>query len=186
MYNALESYLASFQQGKRVLLVSEGTEPAIRRMFPPDTQFTATSYPPVDVANLAEFHDGQFECAVTDQVLEHVRHPWRALSELRRVLVPGGIAINTSCSFNPIHDAGDYYRYMPDGFRALHEDFLGTVLLSGYWGNRQAIGDFVVNGKKSFDVRTSETDRVLASRTDRDWPWVVWCVARTPGGIQEQ
>jgi len=112
-------------------------------------------------------------------VLEHVRQPWRALSELRRVLVPGGIAINTSCSFNPVHDECDYYRFMPDGFRALHEDFLGTVLLCSSWGNREAIGNFVLHGKKCFDVRTDPESLALATRPEPEWPWVVWCVARS-------
>ncbi len=186
MYNALEAHLACYPAGKNVLLISEGSEPAIRSMFPHGTRFTATSYPPVDITDLSAFGDAQFDCVVTDQVLEHVRQPWRALAEQRRVLVPGGIAINTSCSFNPTHDACDYYRFMPDGFRALHEDFVGTVLLNGFWGNRQAIRDFVDSGKKSFDVRTDEAALALATHAETEWPWVVWCVARTPGGMTEQ
>jgi len=182
MYNALQSYLASSPCGRNVLLVSEGTEPAIRRMFPRGTQFTVTSFPPTDVSDLHMFSTGEFDCVVTDQVLEHVRQPWRALSELRRVLVPGGVAINTSCSFNPVHDAYDYYRFMPDGFRALHEDFVGPVLLCSSWGNREAIGNFVLHGKKSFDVRQDQELSDMATRSDGDWPWVVWCVARTPAG----
>jgi SAM-dependent methyltransferase len=182
MYNALEEYILRAGLGGRVLLVSEGTEPAIRSMFPANTAFTATSYPPVNVTDLSSFADASFDCVVTDQVLEHVRQPWRALSELRRVLVPGGVAINTSCSFNPVHDACDYFRFMPDGFRVLHEDLIGSVELSGSWGNRESIGRFVTEGAKSFDVRGNEKLIGCATRAEAAWPWVVWCAARTPEG----
>ena len=182
MYNAVEEYIRSAQIVGRVLLISEGTEPAIRRMFPPSVTFTVTSYPPVDIANLSMFATGSFECAVTDQILEHVRQPWKALAELRRVLVPGGVAINTSCSFNPVHDACDYFRFMPDGFRALHEDCIGHVELCGAWGNRESIGRFVTDGAKSFDVRGNDELIRRATCAEAAWPWVVWCAARTPEG----
>jgi len=44
----------------------------------------------------------------------------------------------------------------------------------------------VVSGKKSFDVRTDDAALALATQTDVKWPWVVWCVARTPGGRIQQ
>jgi SAM-dependent methyltransferase len=182
MYNALEEYIRRVALGGRVLMISEGTEPAIRRMFPGETAFTVTTYPPVDVTDLGSFGDASFDCVVTDQVLEHVRQPWRALTEQRRVLVPGGVAINTSCSFNPVHDACDYFRFMPDGFSALHEDMVGRVELSGSWGNRESIGRFVTEGAKSFDVRGNQELIERATRTEAAWPWVVWCAARTPEG----
>jgi SAM-dependent methyltransferase len=178
MYNALEEYIRRAGVGGRVLLVSEGTEPAIRRMFPVQATFTVTTYPPVDVADLSMYADGSFDCVVTDQVLEHVRQPWRALAELRRVLVSGGVAINTSCSFNPVHDACDYFRFMPDGFRALHEDLIGPVELSGSWGNRDAIARLLLDEPRIFDVRW---DPVLFSRatvSEPAWPWTIWCAAR--------
>ena len=182
MYNALEEYIRRVGLGGRVLMVSEGTEPAIRRMFPADTAFTVTTYPPVDVSDLGMFADASFDCVVTDQVLEHVRQPWRALAEQRRVLVPGGVAINTSCSFNPVHDTCDYFRFMPDGFRALHEDLVGRVEMSGSWGNRESIGRFVTDGTKSFDVRGNQELIGRATCTEAAWPWVVWCAARIPEG----
>jgi SAM-dependent methyltransferase len=182
MYNALEQFLAGAPCGRNVLLVSEGTETSIRRMFPPDTRFTVTTYPLIDVSDLRGFADEQFDCVVTDQVLEHVRQPWRALTEIRRVLVPGGLAVNTSCSFNPVHDACDFFRFMPDGFRALHEDFVGPVVTSGSWGNREAIGNFILHNTKSFDVRVDQIAHEVAVRSEPAWPWVVWCVARKAGG----
>lgn len=185
MYNAVEEYIRAARLDGRVLMISEGTEPAIRRMFPPTASCTATSYPPIDVADLSMFADASFECVVTDQVLEHVRQPWQALREMRRVLVPGGVAINTSCAFNPVHDACDFFRFMPDGFRALHEDFIGPVELHGAWGNRDAMVRFIIGEPKSFDVRWDQEIFTRATVSESAWPWTIWCAARAQGSKRQ-
>lgn len=40
-----------------------------------------------------QFDDGSFDCVIANHVLEHVSDVPRALSEIRRVLKPGGVAI---------------------------------------------------------------------------------------------
>ena len=65
MYNALETHLARYPAGKHVLLISEGSEPAIRSMFPHGTRFTATTYPPVDITDLSAFGNAQFDCGLS-------------------------------------------------------------------------------------------------------------------------
>ena len=46
------------------------------------------------------FPDASFDVVVTQDILEHVRHPWRAFDEIWRVLAPGGRHIFTV----PIHE----------------------------------------------------------------------------------
>lgn len=49
---------------------------------------------------------------VCTQVLEHVPRPWDAVSEIARVLRPGGWLILSVPHLSPIHEApNDYYRY---------------------------------------------------------------------------
>jgi 2-polyprenyl-3-methyl-5-hydroxy-6-metoxy-1,4-benzoquinol methylase len=48
-----------------------------------------------DICNLA-FRDNSFEIIVTSEVIEHVPNPRRAVSELARVLQPGGILALTT------------------------------------------------------------------------------------------
>lgn len=65
-----------------------------------------------------------FSGAVVSEVLEHVRKPWRAASELHRVLRPGGIVLITVPFSFPVHSyPSDYYRYTLDGLRELFSDF---------------------------------------------------------------
>lgn len=79
-----------------------------------------------DVTDLAAtLGEGSYEAVVTTEMLEHVRD-WRpALSNLKRVVAPGGILVITTRSFGfPYHDyPGDYWRYEISDMAALFQDF---------------------------------------------------------------
>jgi SAM-dependent methyltransferase len=81
--------------------------------------------PGVDVAADAErlpFADGLFQRVECDAVLEHVRDPLRVMSEIRRVLAPGGYAHLVTPFCHPFHEyPNDYRRFTPDGLRQLGE-----------------------------------------------------------------
>jgi SAM-dependent methyltransferase len=44
-------------------------------------------------AEAIEFEDGRFDLIIANHLLEHVRHPQRALSEFARCLAPGGVLV---------------------------------------------------------------------------------------------
>jgi SAM-dependent methyltransferase len=76
-----------------------------------------------DIHALPAEWSGRFSGVLCSEVLEHVRRPWVALPELRRVLRPGGTLIVTTLTAFPIHGfPDDYYRYTESGLRALLED----------------------------------------------------------------
>lgn len=76
-----------------------------------------------DIHGLPDEWAGRFSAVLCSEVLEHVRHPWVALPELRRVIRPGGWIIVTTLTSFPIHGfPDDFYRYTPSGLKSLMED----------------------------------------------------------------
>lgn len=75
----------------------------------------------VDVIASADdlpFEDGTFDCVLCTEVLEHCADPDRAMSEIRRVLKPGGRALVTTPFLVGLHEMPyDFYRYTPSGLR---------------------------------------------------------------------
>jgi SAM-dependent methyltransferase len=76
-----------------------------------------------DAHNLP-FPDGKFDVIVCTEVLEHLHTPHTAVSEMNRVLKPGGKLILTTRFIFPIHDAPhDYYRYTKYGLKHLFKEW---------------------------------------------------------------
>lgn len=85
------------------------------------------------------FDDGKFDNALATEVMEHVFNPEQILSELNRVLKPGGKLLIT-CPFNwPEHEQPwDYARYSSfgikyllekNGFEIIHQEKTGSFFL---------------------------------------------------------
>jgi SAM-dependent methyltransferase len=71
------------------LVVGAGIAPTIDNVV----QLDIFDYPNVDVISEAPelpFHDGVFDALVCENVIEHVPDPFRLVSEIERVLKPGG------------------------------------------------------------------------------------------------
>lgn len=108
--------------------------------------------------------------------LEHVEYPHIAMSELHRILRPGGIAIVSSVMNFPIHDYPyDFWRFTPAAFSSLLKDFEESIVESV---GREDFPQTVVGiGFKS--AIEEETSRSLAARFsewkarwdgDLEWP----------------
>ena len=70
------------------------------------------------------FADGEVGTALCLDTLEHCEDPLRACRELHRVLREGGVCVISSVMFFPIHGyPQDYWRFTPEGFRALLAPF---------------------------------------------------------------
>jgi SAM-dependent methyltransferase len=77
----------------------------------------------VDVAadaHLLPFRDALFARVECDAVLEHVRDASRVMSEIERVLEPGGYAHIVTPFCHPLHEyPKDYRRFTPDGLEEI-------------------------------------------------------------------
>ena len=68
--------------------------------------------------------DESIGTAIALDTVEHVREVWKAAGELHRVLKPGGFLLLSSVMYFPIHAyPSDYWRFTPEGMRALIEPF---------------------------------------------------------------
>lgn len=91
---------------------------------------------------------GFFDAIYSNNVFEHLRHPWTAAGNLVRMLKPGGICITIAPFALRYHESpADYFRYTHTGLAALFED-AGPVRtrvsgydLQGRRNNWQGVGD---------------------------------------------
>ncbi len=82
-----------------------------------------------DIANRPKVPSNHYDTVICHHVLEHVRHPDAAASEILRVLAPDGHAIFSVPHLSPRHELPhDYQRYTQEGLNALLTDSNFDVL----------------------------------------------------------
>jgi SAM-dependent methyltransferase len=83
-------------------------------------------YPSTDVLSVGEhlpFADGTFDAALSLNVLEHVRDPFRCARELARVVRPGGKLYASTPFLQPYHGyPHHYYNMTASGLQNLFDD----------------------------------------------------------------
>ena len=67
------------------------------------------------------FEDNSFDLIYCNQVLEHVRYPAVVLSEVYRILKPGGYFVGSTSQLEPYHSYSTW-NYTPYGFSLLVEE----------------------------------------------------------------
>jgi len=95
-----------------------------------------------DIHSLA-FAGDCIDSVIATEVLEHCRDPKLAISEIYRVLKPGGTAIVTTrfiCSYHPT--PRDYYRFTSDSLTDLFEQF-STVEINAHGGTLQSVWSII-------------------------------------------
>ncbi|MGH1398892.1 MAG: class I SAM-dependent methyltransferase [Alphaproteobacteria bacterium] len=77
-----------------------------------------------DICDLKTIKDDSIDAAFVMEVLEHVKDPFAAMKELKRIVKPGGQLILSTPFIFPIHDAPhDYFRYTKFGLQHLLKNF---------------------------------------------------------------
>lgn len=161
----------------RVLGVS-GIE-KFRPLIDPSADMLETTYPEVDLLDLP-FSADSFDAVISDQVLEHVADPRRAVQEACRVLRPGGLAVHTTCFLNPVHPRPrDYFRFSVDGLEALCPPD-AQILRCHSWGNRAALILLLLRDRmRTIDIpERSGVRHWLATRNEAKYPIVTWILMR--------
>jgi SAM-dependent methyltransferase len=135
-----------------------------------------------DVGRLVErFGEKRFDLVVCTEVLEHVRDWRRAVSNLKRVLAPGGALLVTTRSIG-FHYHGypqDFWRYEPEDVAVLTADMSLDVVQR----DTAAPGVFFVATKpddfREADLSYHEIYSIISARrcrdvTDGQMRWFLW------------
>jgi len=145
-----------------------------------NAEIIQADYPEVDMQCLP-YPENQFNFVISDQVIEHLENPKKAIAESFRVLKKDGIAMHTTCFINYIHYCPkDYWRLSPDALKFLCKNF-SEILCSNGWGNRIAILMCMLSDKFRF-VRIPENKwsprNFIASYNEDKYPIVTWIIAK--------
>ena len=123
----IDAFLYAHRTRSRTLDVGGGSGP-YRKYFPNRICIDAAAGEGVDAVgdahDLSRFRDGEFECVLCTEVLEHLHTPQKAIDEMRRVLAPGGTLILTTRFIFPLHNIpGDYFRFTRYGLKHLFREW---------------------------------------------------------------
>lgn len=74
-----------------------------------------------DIYNISEISDESFDVVISGQFFEHLEFFWITMSEIARILKPGGVCCIIAPSGGPEHGTlgHDCYRFYEDGMAAL-------------------------------------------------------------------
>jgi ubiquinone/menaquinone biosynthesis C-methylase UbiE len=172
MYKRIKEQFPEKMKGK--ILCISGAE-GLKDLIHEDAEVTNTSYPEIDFQNMP-FDCNSFDYIISDQVLEHLENPKKAIDESYRVLKNGGIAIHTTCFINYVHkNPIDYWRFSPDALRFLCSGFSDVLQCEG-WGNRISI--FLSWTRfRMMDIDTG-FKRAIATKNESKYPIVTWIIAK--------
>jgi len=125
-------------------------------------------------AHALPFKLASFDVVFSYAVLEHLHNPFVALSEIVRVLKPGGIYIGTVSQGEPFHDS--YFHHTPWGVLSLAAS-QSTLDVRRLWATGDTLFSLARMGRYPRIIRTLL--RALAT-VDRHVPWLAPRRARWP------
>lgn len=122
--------------------------------------------------------ENKYDIVLAEQVLEHVRNPYRALQSVHKILKPGGYFLNTTPFLLKVHGSPkgrpiDYWRFTPEGIKLLFEDSNFNVMEQGAWGNEACIVEYL-----NFQSRAPYSSERCSLINEPDKPIMVWILGQ--------
>ena len=152
-----------------------GSNQFVKTVFNSQHYEIAGNYPGVDIQNLEEQENEYYDFVILDEILEHVKNPQMAISEVYRILKMGGWLITSSPFLVRIHKCpSDYWRFSEEGLASLLSCFSEVELNS--WGNKKAVEIILDNIMISIMDARRHKDFSLVN--NKRFPVTVWAYAR--------
>jgi SAM-dependent methyltransferase len=171
----VEKHFAQILSKDTKIIEFGGSNGFLELVFKGSDYKIADNYPAVDVEDLSAFDDNYYDVVILDEVLEHVRKPWKAVSNIHRILKPGGYLISSSPFMIAEHKCPlDYWRFTKDGLGVLLEDFKEVQLHS--WGNPKSV-EYLLNGMM-VSSEQAMNDEVFDLENQDKYAITVWAYAK--------
>jgi ubiquinone/menaquinone biosynthesis C-methylase UbiE len=99
----------------------------------------------LDLTENLPFPDNTYSTIILSDVLEHIPSPGQLLSEMHRILAPGGVAIINTPFLYWVHEAPhDYYRYTEYALQRFSNDAgFRVISLEPIGGLPEVLADFI-------------------------------------------
>ena len=138
----VQSGLERFARGRVLMLVAVNVPCLIRTQRNHMARIRCRLESAADIHGTADdipLEDDSVDTILCTQVLEHVKRPWIAISEMHRVLRTDGALILTVPQYWPLHEEPhDYFRFTTYGLRSLLDD-VGFTIVEMHGEGRGAI-----------------------------------------------
>jgi len=125
----LRVFVKKYGNNSKTLNIGAG-KTTFEEFFPNQTTLDVEVRPDMQIDIIADAHDlseiqnNSYETILCTEVLEHLHTPHLAISEMYRILKPGGLLLLTTRFIFPLHSSPvDYYRFTKYGLRHLLKDF---------------------------------------------------------------
>ena len=148
----LKTFLDVISPKGKILDVGSGTWNYPKTRFSSEQITTIDLQPGADVIGSVTklpFPDNTFDYVICFETLEHTDNPFKAMSEINRVLKKGGMFIGSTPFNQELHgeEYGDYWRFTRQGWAILLKDF-SEVKIEPYAGRDLMPGWYLATGRK--------------------------------------
>ena len=127
-----------------------------------------------DLQNLESVADATYDCAIVTQTLQYLGDPRRGVSELHRILAPGGTALVTIPCLGRVEPGDlDRWRFMPKGAADLFADLSWEVQV-------QTFGNVLLGVAMWTGMAVEDIPRRAWQIDDPVWPCVIGVRATKP------
>lgn len=176
-YKMIEFELCKYNELIGIGLSISDWNPVLNKNFP-NISFRNLPYPEYDIQNLHQIPDNYADVIYYEMILEHIPNPEKAISEVLRILKPGGIVITTTVFIMPYHPCpNDYYRFSPNVLKLMHKDY--SAVISGGYGNRRLILAILMKlTRYPVSYFGWNLSTLLTKGNNSKFPIITWAIAK--------